>query len=568
MAFVGGASMKLNVTVDTHMKCSAEQLAAIQSSEDSIICLSGPGSGKSAVLIERVNALLASGQAPERIVVLAFTNASAGELVARLYAGPYEALAQRLGYVGTRHGFINRMLAMDRYRAAVGLSQAPTIIDDEAAEQIMESVKGRLGYKGTKAALHDAFKVYPARSEPPTPAELVVSEYRGTLRRMAMLDYDTLLQMGKELVANVHLPFDHVLTDEVQDSSRIDWFIDERIAAKRFMVGDDSQAIFGFRGGKVDALLERCHDESWTVYTLETNYRSDVMICDAANRLIAHNKGRVPKTIKPASKERGEVKALVLSSRVSEYTIALNHIGQWRREGFTVAVLLRMNAQVDSWHQLLAEAKYPAQRREARVYPADWQRAKLLLAVFANPQHDEIMCQYLKAVGHSATEIAARRLKAAKTGITVAKEWGLNVSNGHFTPHYIFDMLQAHLISEESAGLARATAEHLPAKATMGDLLVALNADDRRSMTGDPEGVHVLTLHSAKGLEFDCVVLPETDESASSERVLNEEERRLFFVGMTRARHRLLVTGALEGKGRNGQSEKRKPLSFIKEMLG
>jgi DNA helicase-2/ATP-dependent DNA helicase PcrA len=545
-----------------------QQKLAVTTPHRNTLVVATPGSGKTMVLVERINHLLDSGEDPAGIVAITFTNAAAGEMVQRLAAGRNEAAAQRLGYVGTLHGWLFRLLTKEAARCLVGIFVPPTIIDEDAAEELLDGVKKRLGYKGTKTALTDALRHYPARSNPPTAAELVAAEFRATMARTGMLDFDTLLDVGRDLIkiAPVGLvPVRHLLVDEAQDSSALDWEIYDAITTKtKFVVGDPDQSIYRFRGAKVELFMEHFNSPEWNVIRLERNYRCRKAICDAARKVIEQNKERAQQNM-TAEHEGGAVVVSYYATRGAEDTELMGHLSQeLEDESSATAILVRTNAQVQRFAALLAEHGYPLAIRKDRVFPEDWRKAKTLLAVLANPSNTEITASYLRQCGRTPAQINEARLAAIQGGTTLAGASGICVEGGQFTPHYAARVVRAHGCTAASADIVEEIAGTLPARATMGDLLISIcNEETKRVMAGDMDGIRIMTMHGAKGLEFDNVVLPECDESAAAAKEPSEEDRRLFYVAMTRAKHRLTITSAGSGPNRAGREEARKALSLV-----
>jgi len=547
-----------------------QQKQAVESPHRNTLVVATPGSGKTMVLVERINHLLDSGEDPQGIVAITFTNAAAGEMVHRLAAGRNGAESQRLGYVGTLHGWLFRLLCNDAARELAGILAPPTIIDEETAEELMDGVKKRLGYKGTKTALKDALRHYPARSKPPKPEELVASEFRAMCARTGMLDFDTLLDAGRDLVkiAPVELvPVTHLLVDEAQDSSVTDWEIYDAVCAKtKFVVGDPDQSIYAFRGAKVVLFMAHFNHSNWHVIKLERNYRCRKSICDAARKVIEQNKDRAQQNM-IAEHDGGTVEIRTFKQRDGEDVAVQVELAEMDSEE-TAAILVRTNVQVQRWSAMLTESGIPHAVRKDRVFPEDWRRTKMLLAVMANPSNNDLTVRYLTHAGKSYRDITAARLAASRNGTTLAGASGICVDGGQFTPHYAAAVVKAHGCTADSADIVGEIASTLPARATMGDLLISIsNEETKRVMAGDMHGVRVMTMHGAKGLEFDTVFLPESDESADGTKELSEEDRRLLYVAMTRAKTRLTVTHSLRGQNRAGREEDRKTLQFWNEKL-
>jgi DNA helicase II / ATP-dependent DNA helicase PcrA len=433
-----------------------EQLAAVNSLAYTTIVPAGPGSGKSRTLAARIKLALARGADPRELVAFTFTNSGARVL--------QERIGTALNYIGTIHGFGMRLI--QRNGSLIGYQPDVKLANDVLAKEFLLEARKRIRPK-----INDRQLLEPLEADPPTvkaDVDLIWRECRHALKRSNMIDFDRILVDARRLLtfdqvrAALHL-FE-VLGDEMQDSGPIDWEIVWAIfAEQRFLVGDVNQSIYAFRGGD-PKLFTWAQGER---FPLRLNYRSDILICDAANRLIEKS-NTFSKTI-PVSTEPGFVGVRGFNHEGEEIYWIWSQICKLANDGLAyheIAVLARNNAIVKKIRETLAGLGLPVR---------------------------------------GASKDEWRRLE----------------------------------IDENSAG------------------------------------VTVCTLHAAKGHEFDVVfiaamedgVLPHFNgtECATSEEEF-DEEMRLCYVGVTRARHKLFLSHARQRQAEWGEMITREPSAFLTAM--
>lgn len=560
------------------------QRAVLDSKAALLLCVAGPGSGKTHTLVGKVRKLVDEVGHPERIVVVTYTCAAAGEFERRL--------GMRLGYVGTLHGFMLRLLK-DR-GALVGLPPSLSVVDDDQkagiVETIVEELKSKASERGVAELLEREDLVHVATGTALTREEIVAVEYHRRLRRAGLLDYFTILHYGLKLVSTYPDAFaakyDHLFVDEVQDSSDVDFAIYEALrASTKMMIGDPDQAIYGFRGGNVRNVLALSQDKGWETHSLEANHRSLRRVCEAAHHLITSNAGRFPKLMTPAG-DGGAVIVERFHMPIQEMSFVAGELVAKRGPGQSnvepnklathggAAVLARTNRQARAFADHLKAMGIPVAERKIEKDPEDWRRAKLLLTVLANPWCDVAFHQYValrdgKAAAKAMKHRAAVEMKPMfklhmPTASMFGVEYGLSIPA----------MLAREGISLESGAKIHAAVSVLNERGDWGyaDLVVMLSAKEEGREIG--AGVTVTTFHSAKGREWDTVFLVGCEEGVIPSGRADadvEEERRLMFVAMTRAKTRLVITwcdARPQSRGPNlppGPMEPREPSRFIKE---
>lgn len=531
------------------------QQRAVLSDAPTILCIAGAGSGKTKTLIERIARLATDGRNPRSMVAITFTTQAAAELQHRLNG-------LELGFCGTLHGFMLRLLT--QHALELGLPSKLTVIDEEQAQAVIDDAVRSMNYKGTKGALTAAIAAVTAGTKPkPDLAVLTAGRVVNELRRSGMLTFDMVLSEGLRLLQWLSAtPYSYLFVDEFQDSADVDARIYDRLPiANKFYVGDSDQAIFGFRGGNVQNILD-LRSRAETIL-LEANYRSDQAICEAAQHLISHNTNREPKRTLSISNDRGEIKVVRYGNASAELVGTTEEL---MNAGGSCAVLLRSNKLVDQFSEYLEGVGVKVCRRQRNDRPSDWAVARAALAMLNNPENDSLVYWFMR---RQSGEEKARALKLQACSQGKSLNDLCHDIPSDLPPTVYTKSLRRYDISQESLELIDQAVQQLPEGATGSDLLIALAESDKTSHE-EGQGVTVTTIHAAKGREWSTViigaaedeVIPGTAKSRST-----EEERRLFYVAMTRAKHRLVISYCEQRKPDFGgyQPLPVNPSRFIKE---
>lgn len=557
------------------MSYNPEQIAAITDRRKVVVVAAGPGSGKSHTLVGRVKYRVEhEGVDPQRVVILTFTNNAARVFTERL--GRHGI---RVGYAGTLHGYCMRLL--QAYGALLGYRAGGTITI--ATEQ---AKKGMLLQQHGK--LYPNMKLSELQARQTREAQLVWNEYEFELKRANMVDFDKILVDGLNLLqrdsVKLLVEIDELLVDERQDSSAIDTSIFWQIpATTRFFVGDVDQCIFAFRGAKPDIFIQEAQQHRYLA--LEYNYRSDTEICRAANNLILHNQNRVPKRLEPVSKEPGEVRFHLFANDGDEI------YGVWaeiKSAGPTlplkeVAILCRTNKIADKFRETLRGLGLQVAGLRHRRMPDDWHYALSVVGLLVDPANDFHAEAILLTRGHG-DKINQWKIQAALENKALATV-SLLPNMRPLTLHDAMITLGHLQVGRESMALIHERIKLLPEDSTLSDLLVDL-WDQSAPVEQDEEGVTVTTVHNAKGREWDRVFLVAMEEGVfpskqsldafragaadsldafEAGRKAAEEERRLCFVAITRARHFLYVSWS-EHRTAFFTTSEMQPSRFIEEM--
>jgi DNA helicase II / ATP-dependent DNA helicase PcrA len=516
-----------------------EQRRAVETVRGPVCILAGAGSGKTTTVTRRIANQVACGAfAPEAILALTFTDRAAGELRGRLAA---------LGV----HGVQARTFHSAAYAQLRGLSREPpgrvlpskTVPLRHLANRLPKPYRFRpaadlateIEWAKNRRVPPHAYRSSLGSHRPPIPADLmarVYGEYERRKQAKGLVDFEDLLELAVRMYETDshacgrfrrrYLAF---TVDEYQDvnllqQTLLDHWLGER--DELCAVGDDYQAIYGFTGATSEYLLSLpTRFPSAAVIRLEASYRSTTQVLALANRLVP-GLGGSQKGLRATRGDGPEPILRRLRDRASETAFVVERIrALHEREGVAwneIAVLYRVNARSEEYEASLAAAGVPYQVRSGRFL--ERAAARRLLAVLR---------------GSASRDVAAEVRHAAESeGLLAAPPPGL----GEFETTRQLDL--ARLV--ELAAAFAADGER-----TVADFVADLERRFAPDAEQDADGVHLLTYHRAKGLEFDAVFLPRLEEHELPIRQARTpddvaEERRLLYVGITRAKRHLVVT--------------------------
>jgi len=623
-----------------------EQREAVRCIKGPVLVLAGAGSGKTRVLIHRIAYLLANGlTSPDAIMAVTFTNKAAGEMKERL---------ERLGgidvsgsWIGTFHSLGARILR--REAAHLGMDGHFNIYDADDTLSCIKLVLAELNISTDvvqpKAA---AYKISHAKNAFLTPPEFeqtaetrldrlvaqVYHRYQAVLRKNNALDFDDLLmkpvllfQKTPAVLSYYQEKFEHILVDEYQDTNRAQYLLLKLLAGRHrnlFVVGDDDQSIYRWRGADLRNILDFARDyPDCSTFRLEQNYRSSRNILDAAHSVVVHNQGRHEKKLWT---ERGPGEKVLLMEAFNEREEAEliverihQEMGRAKRSNRDFAILYRTNAQsrvledamrrysiayvivggirfyerkeikdVLAYLRVVANPLDTVSLRRIINYPLRGIGEATLrkLQQFALEQHipffdalgraDEVqgLSARLKSTVKDFHQFIAKyislkeKLSLTELATSLIEETGiLQLFKSEATPdalsrrENVLELLNA--ISEYARNHARATLEGFLEEVS---LIADIDTWDDRG-----NAVTLMTLHSAKGLEFPVVFICGLEEglfpltARIDSRDDMEEERRLFYVGATRAKELLCLSYATR-RARFGESQTGYPSRFLKEL--
>lgn len=538
------------------MNLSPEQHAAVHATEKHVVVASVAGSGKSRVIVERIKWLISQGVDPQRIAMVTFTVAGATEIQERLvcptcggqgfWTEPVGVQGDNqpvqcqwcgggkihLGYCGTLHGMLLKAIRHSPH--LVGYSTSPAVLSEEAAEKLMEEAAKESRWTGSWEELRKCASRTIRKKSALSKLEVAAAHYQQKLVDENLVDFDSVLRLGLELVYSEGFPFtfDHLLVDEAQDGAAIDFEIYDAMAVENTMfVGDPNQRIYSFRGSS-DGFEKLCQGKEAKLYTLQDCYRCSLEVCSAANSLTSHLPVSVGKNIsvigskgpvvarpfKTAQEELANISA-TLSIRNSLGTCSLNDS----------AVLLRTNALVDFFRNGLRAAGIPVKAHKSGGKPKGWPQAQAIVALCGSPANDRLAISYISAAFSGSDAAKAKSKAAAQMGSVyeACPELFADLGNP-------FKMMTLASVPEEAIAKAEALRDALPEGSDWSDLAMAMLKDEPDKDVG--EGVHVGTIHSAKGREWLAVFLPAFEQQVIPAKRDGPEELRLAYVAFTRAK--------------------------------
>ena len=624
-----------------------DQRQAVASPLGAALVLAGAGSGKTRVLVHRVAWLIqVEGSSPNGILAVTFTNKAAAEMRSRIET--LLGLPSGAMWLGTFHGLAHRLLRI-HWREAL-LPQGFQILDSEDQARLLRKVLKALDLDEARWIPREILWFINAQKDEghrsthikddgdPTRRQLIkiYQAYEDACQRAGVVDFAELLLRAYELwrdnpslLEHYRTRFRHVLVDEFQDTNAIQYRWLTLLAKPDglpFVVGDDDQSIYRWRGARVENLQQFRRDFPQAVlYKLEQNYRSTGTILKAANALISNNAGRLGKTLWTSGADGERVKLYAAFNERDEADFVVNRIREWVAHGGArreAAVLYRSNAQSRVFEEAFLNARMPyrvygglrfferAEIKDALAYlrlvasraddtsfervvnlPVRGIGAKTMDTVrdFARNHATSLWNAALSLVQGVLPQRAAQALQAFIALIDkLAREvQGLELQNqvdhviqsGGLIEHFKKEKGERgegrieNLLELVSA--ARGFSPETEAEAELSPLESFLAHAVLESGEGqaDPydDCVQMMTLHSAKGLEFPVVFLSGMEEGlfpnqrSVADPAGLEEERRLAYVGTTRAMRQLYVTYA-EQRRLYGVDTYGQPSRFINEL--
>lgn len=617
------------------------QQAAVTAPDGPVLVLAGAGSGKTRVIIERMAWLVEErGVAPRNLLALTFTNKAADEMQRRF--------AQRIAldyvpsFVGTFHSF--GLWILRREAEQLHRPRNFTIFDDQDQRTLMKRLVKELPKRFMPVSPRDALgfissvkhvEPFPAWSDAPeAPKEETYRElwqrYHDVLKACGALDFDDLtaltaflLERFPEVCAKYRRRFQHILVDEYQDTNRSQYVIARSLgeAGNLFVVGDEDQSIYSWRGADINNILDFARDfPDARAYRLEQNYRSAAPILDAANALVAYNENRLGKRLFTEQREGMPVAFFRAYNAEDEAAFVVNDIARHRQPSETVAVFYRTHVLARLVEEALRAQRIPYtvvggikfySRKEIKDIVA-------YLRLLENPADDESLRRILNVPPRGIGDVGRAQLVdyAEQRNIPLLQALREAEMDEGISPRTqraalqladILDKLHVSARSSSVAALAeelldctdyRAYVEQSDAKEArerievVNEFLVACRQYDARArnkgLAGfleemalvsdvdafeeNAETVALMTCHCAKGLEFDHVYIIGLEEDLfpmvryDDDEGDIEEERRLCYVAMTRARKRLTLLASDARMVYGVTNTNRRPSRFIEEV--
>ena len=579
------------------------QLRAIEHFKGPALVLAGPGSGKTRVITYRTKHLIENyGVNPSNILVITFTKAAAMEMKQRFLAmterkyvtvsfGTFHAVF--FGILRHAYGYSADNIIKEEQKNRFfkeEISHMNLEIEDES--EFIQNIVGEISrVKNERKNILE----YNALSCDTKSFQKLFQKYDSMLKRQNQIDFDDmlvytyeLLTQRKDILRAWQDKFQYILIDETQDMNQLQYDIMKLLAAPRnnlFMVGDDDQSIYRFRGAKPEIMLgfEKDYPQSECIL-LDTNYRSRKQIVESALKVINHNDNRYEKEIKAFRTEGQPVVTALFDNQQDEYACMIEKILYYHKQGgkySDIAVLCRTNRQPGTFAEKLMEYNIPFQMKDAIPNLYDHWIAKnvmtyLKLGKGSNKRSDllQVLNKPLRYISRECLEHEiiswdvmlqyyeekpwmCDRIETLQYDLKMLKNMNLYGAI-HYIRHvigyeqYLRDYALDHKLKvEELLEVLEEIQESAKGYDTLEEWQnhineYAANLEKQQRDREKQDGVILCTMHSSKGLEFPIVFIPEANEGITpyQKAVLKEEieeERRLFYVAMTRAKELLYV---------------------------
>ena len=607
------------------MSLNPSQVQAVIHKDGPCMVLAGPGSGKTLTITKRIEYLIGKHHvSPEEILVITFTKAASIEMKERFV----RLCGQKAGPVtfGTFHGIYYGILKW-AYRM-----NASNILSEEQKYQLLKQVIGRMeididdekdflqGIAGEIGNIKNN-QIPLAEYESLNCSEEVFREifeqYEKERKRLKKIDFDDMLVLVYELfkkrpdiLSMWQRKFRYILIDEFQDINQVQYDVIRMLAAPEnnlFIVGDDDQSIYRFRGAGPDIMLGFKKDYPDTKeILLDVNYRSTKAIVNGAARVIRHNVNRYPKQIITTNEQGETVHIQEVRHPIEESKYVVSQIQEAKKRGIPsseIAVLFRTNVEARALAETFMEYNMPFRMKERMPNLYEHFIAqdlttylKMALGDRSRKSFLAIMNRPNRYIGRDSVEGTTISFESLRK-FYCDKDWMLDRIDQlevdfrilkNMAPYGAIQYIRKHIgydeFLKEYAAFRKINMEDLKevlreieerAKAFrtieewfthIEEYSEELKRQSQQKET-DPEAITFMTMHGSKGLEFDLVFIIGANETITPYKKAEtkeevEEERRMFYVAMTRARKKLIISYTKE---RNGKSMAQS--RFVGELL-
>ena len=607
------------------MSLNPSQVQAVVHKDGPCMVLAGPGSGKTLTITKRIEYLIGKHHvSPEEILVITFTKAASVEMKERFV----RLCGQKAGPVtfGTFHGIYYGILKW-AYRM-----NASNILSEEQKYQLLKQVIGRMeididdekdflqGIAGEIGNIKNN-QIPLAEYESLNCSEEVFREifeqYEKERKRLKKIDFDDMLVLVYELfkkrpdiLSMWQRKFRYILIDEFQDINQVQYDVIRMLAAPEnnlFIVGDDDQSIYRFRGARPDIMLGFKKDYPDTKeILLDVNYRSTKAIVNGAARVIRHNVNRYPKQIITTNEQGETVHIQEVRHPIEESKYVVSQIQEAKKRGIPsseIAVLFRTNVEARALAETFMEYNMPFRMKECMPNLYEHFIAQDLITYLKMALGDRSRKSFLaimnrpnRYIGRDSVEGTTISFESLRK-FYCDKDWMLDRIDQlevdfrilkNMAPYGAIQYIRKHIGYDEFLKEYAAFR-----KINMEDLKEVLRENEERAKAfrtieewfthieeyseelkrqsqqkeTDPEAITFMTMHGSKGLEFDLVFIIGANETITPYKKAEtkeevEEERRMFYVAMTRARKKLIISYTKE---RNGKSMAQS--RFVGELL-
>lgn len=610
------------------MSLNHAQTEAVAHNKGPCMVLAGPGSGKTLTIAKRIEYLIMKHKVrPEEILVITFTKYAAWEMKnrTRSICGPSSYAVT----FGTFHGIYYGIL-----KWAYRLNQSNLLSDEEKYRILREILPGidwdqepeadeekdylqelAIEIGNVKNNCMDIEEYEPVKYTTEKFRKLYRT-YEETKKKYRKIDFEDMLIQCRDLfmkrpdiLKKWQEKFQYILVDEFQDVNQAQYDVVRMLAAPQdnlFVVGDDDQSVYGFRGAKPGIMMEFMKDyPKARQILLDVNYRSSGYIVKGALRVIGNNKIRFEKKIEAFRKPDETVHVQEVKDPVQEAEYVLERIREYREKGVSyteMAVLYRTNVDARAMSELMTEYQIPFVMKEhlnniyehfialdmisyLRLSQGEYDR-KYFLQIANRPNRyltresmktGNVSCESLRRYYRDKDWMVDRidqlewdmKMICDKTPYAAIQYIRKRMGYDEFLKEYaayrkissedLFAVLEEIWQNSKGYGTIKEWFEHIE---SYGKML-----KEQNKKNGEKEGVNLMTMHAAKGLEFDTVFVIEANEGScpykkaiADEEI--EEERRLFYVAMTRAKRKLVISYVKEKNGKDLL-----PSRFVSELL-
>ena len=610
------------------MSLNHAQTEAVAHNKGPCMVLAGPGSGKTLTIAKRIEYLIMKHKVrPEEILVITFTKYAAWEMKnrTRSICGPSSYAVT----FGTFHGIYYGIL-----KWAYRLNQSNLLSDEEKYRILREILPGidwdqepeadeekdylqelAIEIGNVKNNCMDIEEYEPVKYTTEKFRKLYRT-YEETKKKYRKIDFEDMLIQCRDLfmkrpdiLKKWQEKFQYILVDEFQDVNQAQYDVVRMLAAPQdnlFVVGDDDQSVYGFRGAKPGIMMEFMKDyPKARQILLDVNYRSSGYIVKGALRVIGNNKIRFEKKIEAFRKPDETVHVQEVKDPVQEAEYVLEKIREYREKGVSyteMAVLYRTNVDARAMSELMTEYQIPFVMKEhlnniyehfialdmisyLRLSQGEYDR-KYFLQIANRP--NRYLTRESMKTGNVSYESLRRyyrdkdwmvdridqlewdmKMICDKTPYAAIQYIRKRMGYDEFLKEYaayrkissedLFAVLEEIWQNSKGYGTIKEWFEHIE---SYGKML-----KEQNKKNGEKEGVILMTMHAAKGLEFDTVFVIEANEGSCPYKKATadeeiEEERRLFYVAMTRAKRKLVISYVKEKNGKDLL-----PSRFVSELL-
>ena len=610
------------------MSLNHAQTEAVAHNKGPCMVLAGPGSGKTLTIAKRIEYLIMKHKVrPEEILVITFTKYAANEMKnrARSVCGPASYAVTFGTFHGIYYGILkwayhldqsNLLSDEEKYRmlrqilAEIEWDQEPEA--DEEKDYLQElaieigNVKNNCldieqyePVKYTKSLFQKLYLIYEERKK----------QYRKIDFEDMLVSCRSLFMSRPDILEKWQQKFKYILVDEFQDVNQAQYDVVRMLAAPQnnlFVVGDDDQSVYGFRGAKPGIMMEFMKDYPQAKQILlDVNYRSTGYIVKGALRVISNNHMRFEKKIEAFKKNEETVHVQEVTDPPQEADYVLEKIKEYKEKNIPytqMAVLYRTNLDARALSEKLMEYQIPFTMKEQLNNIYDHFIAQDLMCYFHLSQGELERRYFLQIANRPKRYISRESMSGGKVSYDSLRkfykekdwmvnridqlEWDMKMIKDK-TPYaaiqYIRKSMGYDEFLKEYAAYRKLDVENLmtileeiwqnsKGYRTIGEWFNHVEKyrellKGQNQKKADAEGVSLMTMHAAKGLEFDTVFIIEGNEGStpykkaqSDEEI--EEERRLFYVAMTRAKRKLTVCYVKEKNGKDMT-----PSRFVSELL-